>query len=715
MRISNIQITNFRLLQKVSLSLEEKVTVIVGRNNSGKTSLAELFRRILNEKTPSFQLEDFSCAVHESFLKANQLRIKGSEPDIVRNELPYIEVRIAIEYTSDASEIAKIADFLIDLDPNSTSILLEIRYELEEGTISQFFDECDTAPGADLKKQTEFFKLMQERIPNFYKTKINVIDPKDDANRKKLEWQALSRLVRSGFINAQRWLDDTTHRENDVLGKVLESLFKTAQSDMASNDDKIIAKTLNNAVEGVRAQLDGDFNKHVGQLLPALSIFGYPGLTDPGLRTETILDVQRLLVSNTKVRYAAGNSVNLPESYNGLGSRNLIFILLQLFEFFKAYKAEKEMPGIQVVFIEEPEAHLHPQMAEVFIRKISDVADVFARDYNNGIPWPVQFVISTHSSHLANEARFETIRYFLATTEAGGNHMRKTRIKDLRKGMAATPEIDRDFLHQYMTLTRCDLFFADKAILVEGCSERLLLPKMINKIDSELATAKLSSQYTSIIEVCGAYAHKFFPLLEFLELRTLVITDIDSAEKVGGKSKKCRVAQGTHTTNSCIKSWFTEATITPAALLTKTNADKLKELIRLAYQIPETPGKPCGRTFEDAFILANLELFELHTTQESEQAEAADGIAPKENKAEFALEYAFNRTEWKIPLYIAEGLKWLSENPGDAPPNAASLTTEVAATVEVASKSKPKVAAKKAVARPAARPAPSTKDDFPSA
>ena len=47
MRLHKIEIQNFRLLGKVELLLEAKSTVIVGRNNSGKTSLTELFRRLL--------------------------------------------------------------------------------------------------------------------------------------------------------------------------------------------------------------------------------------------------------------------------------------------------------------------------------------------------------------------------------------------------------------------------------------------------------------------------------------------------------------------------------------------------------------------------------------------------------------------------------------------------------------------------------------------
>src|SRR3546814_14701121 len=65
--------------------------------------------------------------------------------------------------------------------------------------------------------------------------------------------------------------------------------------------------------------------------------------------------------------------------------------------------------------------------------------------------------------------------------------MRRSVVKDLRQGMAGAELAVREFLHQYLTLSRCDLFFADKAILIEGTSERLLLPSMIRKTDEAAA------------------------------------------------------------------------------------------------------------------------------------------------------------------------------------------------------------------------------------
>lgn len=203
--------------------------------------------------------------------------------------------------------------------------------------------------------------------------------------------------------------------------------------------------------------------------------------------------------------------------------------------------------------------------------------------------------------------------------------------------------------------------------LIEGTTERLLLPKMIEKVDGETAEGpRLSSQYVSVIEVGGAYAHLFFHLLSFLDLRTLIITDLDTVN--GSEHRKsCKVSEGTHTSNACITSWFDDAGIAPPSLIAKSDEEKTNGIRRLAYQIPESKGACCGRSFEDAFMLANPEIFELRGESEQErEAEAwemAEGVG--KTKTEFALKYAIETTEWKTPRYIAEGLRWLRDAPSD--------------------------------------------------
>ena len=180
-------------------------------------------------------------------------------------------------------------------------------------------------------------------------------------------------------------------------------------------------------------------------------------------------------------------------------------------------------------------------------------------------------------------------------------------MKDFRKGAESISPDDRRFLQQYMTLTKCDLYFADKAILVEGATERILMPRIIKLVDVDLPPeTKLSRQYIATIEAGGAHAQVFYPLLEFLELKTLVIADLDAVKLVDTKWKKCPCAEGQRTSNSAVKTWFADATISVKALQATTAADKTKGFCRIAYQMAEDGSEHCARSYEDALILANL-------------------------------------------------------------------------------------------------------------
>lgn len=413
--------------------------------------------------------------------------------------------------------------------------------------------------------------------------------------------------------------------------------------------DQSTIQKLEDAVTSVQTSINQGFSEQLKDLFPSLKKFGYPGLGTQSFQTEVILDVKKLLSNFTHVYYP-NSGVNLPESYNGLGTRNLILILLQLAKFHKEYSTKNDGMNIHLIFIEEPEAHLHPQMQEVFIKQLEEATEMLA---NTGTPWIPQFVISTHSSHISNAVGFKHIRYFLQ------NNQQKTIIKDLKKDFSDYDN-NKTFIHKYMTLTKSDLFFADKAILVEGLTERLMIPKMIEKLDKEEQT-NLGGNYLTLLEITGAFAHKFIPLLEFLELKTLIITDLDSVtEEVKGTS--CEVHNGKSTSNACIRLWFDDEKDL-SVIKNKTDLDKVKNKIRIAYQCPELEDIACGRSFEDAFMIANKEIFCLQTTNGNELEDAAYEEAKKyaNKKSDFAIKYAIDEPDnWKTPKYIKDGLVWLA-------------------------------------------------------
>lgn len=190
------------------------------------------------------------------------------------------------------------------------------------------------------------------------------------------------------------------------------------------------------------------------------------------------------------------------------------------------------------------------------------------------------------------------MRYFLNDPSAASAAWR-TKVKEFKKGAAAIGATDKDFPHQYMTLTKCDLYFADKAIMVEGAMERILMPRLRQIVDRELDEPhKLVRQYVMTMEVGGAFAHLFYPLVDFLELKTLIITDLDAVKAVektgknGAKTTKyesCVVADGERTANTAIRHFFhlgtdgkTPPNIAPAALVSKTDPEKIKGSRRIA-------------------------------------------------------------------------------------------------------------------------------------
>lgn len=670
MNISKVQIKNFRLLRDTELCFAKNSTVIVGRNNSGKTSLTELFKRIFIDDTPKFKLEDFSLGAHNDFIEAAKLFRNEEELNIVREKLPLIELRIHLNYAEDQDDFSSLKGLIIDLDPETTETIIVVRYQLTEGKMETLFKDLN--PTEVDFDSVKFFKEIQDRLSKTYSISAYVEDPSNENNTSELKLTQLQAAIQGNIISAQRGLDDVTTYDKGVLSHVIEALFTAALSETAKEDDKSLALKVTTHLNELEGDLSKEFAQFVKDLVPQFEFFGFPGLNNTTeLSTETSLDPTALLKKFTKITYSTGGDITLPESYNGLGTRNLIFILLRLYEFYKSYVSKETQSGMHLIFIEEPEAHLHPQMQEVFIKKLDEIATKFSKTYGDEKQWPVQFIVTTHSSHLANAAQFDATRYFTSTLD--GNKDRTTTIKDLSIGLKDIDPKDKGFLQKYMTLTRCDLMFADKAILIEGTSERLLLPEMIKKHDAPRPQEnKLGSQYISIVEVGGAYAHKFFRLVEFLELPTLIITDIDTVAVKEGKvqASACKVSIGEKTSNGCIKDWFTK-TITPPELLLKSEEDKTRELLRLSYQIPDDTAI-CGRSFEDAFILKNPSLFELEATpqEELEQAVWDEAKTWANKKSEFALKHAIDNTDWNTPKYIQEGLVWLADTP-----NLASIDT----------------------------------------
>ena len=268
----------------------------------------------------------------------------------------------------------------------------------------------------------------------------------------------------------------------------------------------------------------------------------------------------------------------------------------------------------------------------------------------------VQIIITTHSSHIVNSTKFEKIRYVTKENDS-------VFVKNLTE-FCNEPNCDKDFLEKYLTLNKCDLFFADKAILIEGTAERLLIPNMIEKLDNtkkfKTEDITLKSQYYTLIEVGGAYAYKFIPLMQFLNIPTLIITDIDA---VNADRKACLVNEGISSSNATIKHWFTEVLgkrdkqYSFEDIKNLPNTQKTSDRIHIEYQVEEN--NLCGRSLEEAIKNSNRKMFGISDNPEEKELEYSPG--KDGSKTDFAMNLIFdvNKQNYNVPKYIEDGLIWL--------------------------------------------------------
>lgn len=694
MRIESARIRGYRLLDDISISFQgnNKETIIVGPNNSGKTSFVEIFYKFLSvDRGNSFTLDDISSSQRKK-LKAVAEKI---EQDIDGREqykeeflksLPEISLQIMFSY-DDGDSSLPLADLIrnLDMDNNYAHLVCRVFVDKQEKIFKEYIDYISSRKSINSINESlecDIFKFLQRRSNSLFKLEYAALDNEEvDYYKKgnnpgigyeKIEYLAVKKAISCSFIYAQNKFDDTAKDVGHGLSKSFQKYYKT----VVSNDD-FDTNSVEQGINSISKVHDEQYKNIFSSIIGDLGKFGYNSNILPTLKVVSSIRFDNFMDGNAKVMYS-DEFGEFSESHNGLGYSKLIYTVLQLSFFLENIKNSEPVAGTNLIFIEEPEAHLHPQMQEIFIKYVSQfIEDKGLRDIS------VQIVITTHSSHIIAESGFSGIRYFRVKAH---KDILKSEVKDMNMCFSRLEPSDRKFLEKYMQLRPCDMFFADKVIMIEGATERLLMPLMLKKMSDN---SQIDREYISIIEAGGAHAFKFKEMLEFIGVPTLIITDIDSGDPEKNKSK-CRTdLDGAITTNSTLNRLFTEMFINENHLVKNKKCKDnltvkyLQELavekkvfmnIRVAYQIPENEKYPAGRSFEEAFIKANLPIiiaeknnFESNIKSkikdidnQEKLVEDSYEISNSIDKTDFAFDILMLE-DWSIPKYIKEGLEWLNQ------------------------------------------------------
>ena len=737
MRIDHIHIRNFRKLKNCRIDFNKDQTIFVGANNSGKTSAMSAIIWFLKDQnrftTREFTLTNWRdinelanswLAVNDEVKNREELLASLLSPEQWDNLVPSLDLWINV----DEREAYMVYKLIPSLEWKKDLVGVRLRFEPKD--IKNLYADFRIASlkVKEIKESPQYkdannvalfpqymwdFLNRRGNLNKYFEIKYYVLDSQNidyenpDCNVQvtpsiSLESNPLVSLIRIDSIEAFREFSDPEGRndnEIDTLSKQLQAYYRSNFEDETQFDldDLKLLGEMKKATETYDEKLDKSFRAPIAEL----NNINYPGFQNPEIHVKSHVSIVDSITHESSVQFTVqgDDELSLPEKYNGLGLRNLISIYLKMVQFREQWtnldRIEKaginQIEPIHLVFIEEPEAHLHAQAQQVFIRKAMDALtnDSANEILRNNKKLTTQLVVSTHSNHIVNEVDMCHLRYFKRIID---DHIKipVSEVVNLSRTFGDDNDTKR-FVTRYIRLTHCDIFFADAIILVEGAAERILMPKFIRD-------ENMDNFYISVIEINGSHAHRFDSLTQKLGIPTLIITDIDAQEERLEKGKlkwKSAIPQKNKkqkTNNDTIKHWLKIESID--MLLELPFPNKQRGNICISYQTPISVNWTSQKkedelyevypyTFEDSLVFTNIKLFQ------SDEKMAKMGVITtfynylkkaisledfhekmfsclekrKNIKASFATDILCTEQFDKIqaPSYIKEGLIWLQK------------------------------------------------------
>ncbi len=528
--------------QKIDIA--PKTTLIVGKNNSGKTTVISCLEKLI--KGAKFTSYDYNY----SYLK--KLLVLYSTPGYLDAEesisVPTMNFKITVAMDNNRDDlVTNLLPFMAIGDVEKSEIEINIKWSVSDTPI--FIDKLKTFVGKDFKGQQfdRFLKLIDES--NFELTYYN-------SNDEKRTGFTLSNLIEITPISANKIITDTCL--SSAFSKIVDYRYKNVIGrEIADNLDSKIIQINEDLTEGIQTHHTDTINNSISKMLSGDKC---------KVLLKSDLSFQKLIQNVLKYEYMESNN-SIPEHQYGLGYTSLMMIVAEIITYIEKFPITSFNSQINLIAIEEPETYMHPQMQELFIKNVNDMISSLLESNNKHVN--SQIIITTHSAHILNSKihmgkKFDNIAYITSInncakavclnddillekmvvnkqktekTEKTENteiteEERKQIEEEELKALKETERKNLIFMKKHIKFKVSEMFFADAVIFVEGITEYTLLQYYISQ------NADLNKYYISVFLVDGAHAKVYNSLINILGIPTIIITDLDIQREKWERNQK---------------------------------------------------------------------------------------------------------------------------------------------------------------------------------
>ena len=579
MFLKKFKIKNYRCIKDASIAFNKGVNILIGENNSGKTAVLDALRVCLS----------YGKQWRDIWVSVNNFHLDKNNPDA-------------------------------DIEDIEFHLFFKIEDEVETG----IFNELHSV-GADGKQELVLhFRYYIDERNGVKKVRYKVWG--GDNEGQSITPDVLD-LIYFVHLDALR---DAVHHLRPVRGNRLGELYSKIETDEEKqeflsgkvrnvlNDDndwntlieqgkiKVNEHLKETTITGKEQNVEIDF-------LP----FEFRRIVD-NLRIQTPVYSEDIIENPDKQKYF--------ELYqNGLGYNNLIYMATVLGDL----KRRKELEGDAYValLIEEPEAHLHPQLQNIFFNYLNKLNEI-----------GFQIFVSSHSPTITAKADLDS----LVVLQEQENKITSFAVKN-----SNLDETNKIYLKKFLDVTKCQLFFSNGVILVEGISEALLIPVFSEIVGSDYCIEKKGIELVNLNGVAFEHFGKLFNSDDpksRLNCRCAILTDDD--QTIDGDISP-RAAKAKELENGQLRVSLAELTFEIELFKAGNNKDILLKIFQEMHPIA------AGRIDEGKSIDEHACNFLDKINSNKAKSELAHCLAIR-LESDSGL-----RNEFTVPEYIKSAIKWV--------------------------------------------------------